>query len=254
MIISHKYKYLFVETPQTGSTAISKELREHYDGHNILRKHSYYFEFERIANSVEKNYFVFAGVRNPLDETVSTYFKYFNDHRSHYTDSNKLLTKGSFVTKNMIKKYNFAQKKEKTFQDYVEKFYNRIYTNSVDINSEYCDYIIRFENLSEGFSEVLKKLNILQVRPLPQINKTDHKDQKTYEQYYTRDMRDHVTKVFGPFMKKWDYAFPDDWSVKKPSSKDLLVYDSLIKLRLIYVKHCKTGFLRRAVVIRNLIE
>jgi hypothetical protein len=254
MIISHKYKYLFIETPQTGSTAISKELREHYNGHNILRKHSYYFEFEKIASSEEKKYFTFAGVRNPLDETVSTYLKYLSDHRSHYTDSNKLLTNGKFITAGMIKKYNFVQDKEKTFQDYVKKFYNHTYTNSIDINSKYCDHIIRFEKLSEGFSEVLRKLNIKQVRPLPQINKTEFKDEKKYEQYYTNDIKDHVIKIFGPFMQKWGYNFPEDWNAEKPFLHSLLIYNMSNILRLIYVKHCKTGFLRNAVAIRNLIE
>ncbi len=32
MIIRHRYKYVFVELPHTGSTAISEELRELYDG------------------------------------------------------------------------------------------------------------------------------------------------------------------------------------------------------------------------------
>ena len=49
MIISEKNKYLFLELPRTGSTAISKELRDHYDGKRILRKHSLYHEFKKIA-------------------------------------------------------------------------------------------------------------------------------------------------------------------------------------------------------------
>ena len=54
MIISHKYKYLFIETPHTGSTAISNELQENYDGQRILHKHAYYFEFARQASEEER--------------------------------------------------------------------------------------------------------------------------------------------------------------------------------------------------------
>lgn len=36
MVISHKYKHLFIEVPSTASTAISAELREHYGGELIL--------------------------------------------------------------------------------------------------------------------------------------------------------------------------------------------------------------------------
>ncbi len=42
MIISHKYKYLFIELPRTGTTAISKELRERYAGELIYEKHTKY--------------------------------------------------------------------------------------------------------------------------------------------------------------------------------------------------------------------
>ena len=67
MIISHKYKYLFVELPLTASTAVSKELRENYDGESILYKHATYHEFLKIASPEEKKYFVFSGMCNPLD-------------------------------------------------------------------------------------------------------------------------------------------------------------------------------------------
>ena len=40
MIISHKHKYVFVELPQTASSAIAKELKANYDGHEILFKQS----------------------------------------------------------------------------------------------------------------------------------------------------------------------------------------------------------------------
>tara|TARA_R110002124_G_scaffold175649_1_gene343464 strand:- start:41 stop:211 length:171 start_codon:yes stop_codon:yes gene_type:complete len=56
MIISHKYKYLFVEVPHTGSTSISEELVANYDGHPILKKHSQYIDFLRQASKEEKDY------------------------------------------------------------------------------------------------------------------------------------------------------------------------------------------------------
>ena len=45
MIISHKYKYLFVELPRTGTESIKNELIEYYDGHEIHSKHSRYSKF-----------------------------------------------------------------------------------------------------------------------------------------------------------------------------------------------------------------
>src|SRR2546426_260618 len=40
LIVSHKHRYVFVELPRTGSTAVRHELRELYDGTPILHKHS----------------------------------------------------------------------------------------------------------------------------------------------------------------------------------------------------------------------
>ena len=75
MIISHKYKFLFIGLPFSASSAITKELNKEYEGKPLLRKHSLYQEFLKIANDKEKKYFVFAVLRNPLDITVTVYEK-----------------------------------------------------------------------------------------------------------------------------------------------------------------------------------
>ena len=60
MIISHVHRYLFVELPHTGSSAVSRELREHYAGTQILYKHARYAEFLRSCSAEERDYFVFS--------------------------------------------------------------------------------------------------------------------------------------------------------------------------------------------------
>ena len=71
MIISHKYKFLFIGLPFSASSAISKELYTKYEGEPYLRKHSLYHEFIKIATIVEKKYFVFAVLRNPMEIVVT---------------------------------------------------------------------------------------------------------------------------------------------------------------------------------------
>lgn len=89
MIISGEHRYVFVELPRTGSTAIRKELLNQYGGRKILQKHSTYQEFLRTANEEEKRYFVFSGVRNPLDDAVSHYFKLASDHHGRFSDKER---------------------------------------------------------------------------------------------------------------------------------------------------------------------
>ena len=86
MIISHTHKYLFVEIPLTASYAIRHELCEYYGGVPILHKHASFPDFLQIAAPHERDYFVFATVRNPLDETVSRYCKLRCDHKGTFSD------------------------------------------------------------------------------------------------------------------------------------------------------------------------
>jgi len=84
MIISHKYRYLFIEIPLTGAWAIRNELVSYYDGQPILHKHANYLDFKRVATDDERQYWVFATVRDPLDSQVSDVFNYRTDHKGTF--------------------------------------------------------------------------------------------------------------------------------------------------------------------------
>ena len=204
MIISHKHNYLFIETPLTATTAISIELVENYNGERILHKHSNYVNFKKSLK-IEENYFVFAGVRNPLDEVVSRYTKFLTDHKGRYTNDIRLLKHGGTVTNKEINIYDFIRKKN-SFSAFFNKFYKFPFTSNININKKYCSYIYKFENLQEDFSTILELLDIKQIRPLPKKNVTHKK--KPYENYYTDDIINHALNIFGPFMKEWNYEFP----------------------------------------------
>ncbi len=56
MIISHKYKFLFIGLPFSASSAISKELYLEYDGEAYLRKHSLNIEIrDARGNKAHRN-------------------------------------------------------------------------------------------------------------------------------------------------------------------------------------------------------
>ena len=86
MIISHKYRFLFIGLPFSASSAITKELYKEYEGKPILRKHSLYQEFLKIANDKEKKYFVFAVLRNPLEIAVTVYEKMKSNAKGNFTN------------------------------------------------------------------------------------------------------------------------------------------------------------------------
>ena len=53
MIISHKYRFVFVGLPFSASSAISKELNLMYEGKARLSKHSLYQDFLKDAEAEE---------------------------------------------------------------------------------------------------------------------------------------------------------------------------------------------------------
>ncbi|MGD2166362.1 MAG: sulfotransferase family 2 domain-containing protein [Anaerolineae bacterium] len=211
MIISHEHQYLFVELPHTASTAISRELQRHYDGTPILHKHAYYHQFLQSASEEEKQCFVFSGIRNPMDEAVSMYFKYRENHRGNYTDPSKLKQSGGHVTAADLRRFHFLRRTGADFGSYFLKFYWLPYDNWSSLAHHRFDFTIRFETLQEDFERLLKLLGIHQRRALPAANPTGGKS-APFRSYFTGETHQRAQWVFGPFMRKWGYTFPPRWN------------------------------------------
>ncbi|MDZ7744509.1 MAG: hypothetical protein U5K77_01985 [Candidatus Saccharibacteria bacterium] len=251
MIISDKHKYVFLETPHTGSTAISKELRENYSGEEVLHKHANYHEFLKVASPEQKKYFVFAGLRNPLDEATSVYSKFLFNHKGNYTNNKKELDRGGWVTKRKVEIFKLVASGG-SFCQFLEKYYPRTYTSNININKRHVDHVIRFEDINKDFMEVLEKLNIKPLRDLPVVNKT--KKEGNFKEYYDYECRGYAIKIFSPFMKEWGYELPKGWPNKKVRAWSLGVYSFNKIGRVAYSSHIKTGPLKKLTALRNILE
>lgn len=221
MVISHKYKYLFVELPRTGTTSISKELCKNYGGKKILFKHATYRDFFKVAAEHEKKYFVFSCLRNPLDRTVSLHLKLLKPVGQFANPVyRKRLSMSSIYFNRRIR---FLEKNNGNFSEYFKKFYKIPYEDWSSLDHKRFDFILRFENLQEDFSKLLKILSIDQKSPLPGLNKTKNKE-KSYLDYYTPETIGQAKKIFGPFMIKNGFEFPEHWGSVKITRFDLLNY------------------------------
>ncbi|MBI5030580.1 MAG: sulfotransferase family 2 domain-containing protein [Chloroflexi bacterium] len=238
MIISHTHKYVFVALPQTGSTAISHELRQQYGGEKILFKHATYENFLKIATPEEKEYFVFSCVRNPLDYAVSQYFKYVTDHKHKYTDPDNLKRLRGIVAQMYRQRFEFVRQQQPTFPAYFKRYYRTPYSNWSSLSHKKFDFIIRFERLQQDFAEALQRIGIEPVRPLPRTNPTRQKSQN-FLSYYTPDIREHAKWVFGPYMKQWGYEFPPEWGETRISSWNQLQFDFFNAFRIVYWKYLR---------------
>jgi hypothetical protein len=115
------------------------------------------------------------------------------------------------VNKDTVNFFNWVQSDNPGFLTFLRRLHRLPYNNQISIVQHRVDYIIRFENLQSDFSELLKRLDIEQKRPIPSTNKTQKKDGNSFLDYYTPETYEYAKRIFGPFMQKWDYNFPPEW-------------------------------------------
>jgi len=238
MIISHKYKLLFIGLPFSASSAISKELYLEYEGKPLLRKHSLYHEFKKVATKEEAEYFVFAVLRNPMEIAVTVFEKTKANAKGNFTNPSLFSENGGHITKQHRARFNFIHKNNASFQQYFLRFFTKPYDNLSSMTLDNCNFVIRYENISEDYLLALKRAGVETPRPLPVANKTTGKKQDILD-YYTDDIKEKSIAVFGPFMGKYNYSFPVEWGKVKPPIKSRVQFRVLSFLRKINQKYFK---------------
>ena len=210
MVVGRKHRYVFIEVPHTGSTAVATELCIHYGGDPLYHKHSNYPEFYGLACDDEKRYFAFAGVRNPLDTVVTDYLRYRMNPNGQYTDPKMLAENGGWVRAEHLTRFDFVVQGG-DFVSYFKRFYSnaKTYFNWYLVAHRPFDFVLRNEHLGEDFEQALRMLGVTPVRPLPFSNRTT--DKRDFLSYYTPEIQGEARRIFGPFMKRWGYAFPSAW-------------------------------------------
>jgi hypothetical protein len=240
MILSDQHRYVFVETPHTGSSSISNELCELYGGERILFKHALYPKFRKRATPEQRDYFTFSGVRNPLDEAITLFYYAKTDRKGDYTKTEMLRRRaGGNVTRTDLRKFRYIHEREADFASYFDRFYRawRFYRLPYDnlscVSHDELDFVIRYERIDDDFAEVLRRLGLEQVRPLPRLNRTAER-RRDFAGYYTPEIRDRARWVFGPFMRRWGYEFPAEWGPAPASRLNELHYEALRSVRRLY--------------------
>lgn len=236
MVISKEHRYVFVEIPLTGSWAIRNELVEFYGGEPILHKHATYTEFASQADEKERGYFAFATVRNPLDETVSRYFKLKTDHHGAFTDPEAV--KGLKSDLADQQKYAFVRGEAATFEAYFRQYHRRPFNNVLALSGSRLDYVMRFEDLQAEFREVLRRLGLGAVRPVPVQNKTAQR-RADWRSYYTPAIIPQAMRQFGPFMRRWGYSFPEEWGESGVDWRSELWFRAWSAGQKAYIRHVR---------------
>ena len=244
MIISDRHRYLFVELPRTGSTAVHRELCALYDGTPILAKHATYQDFLDIATDDQKAYFVFSGVRSPLDDAVSKYFKVKAGRAAgaRVRRNNRRSAGGDRFLNRLVDTHmtRFVRRTDADFSTFFMRYYLLPYDTWASLAHHRFGFVMRFESLSDDFDHVLRMIGVEPQRALPIANVTESRE-PDYTSYYEPRTWQRARRVLGPYMARWGYRFPDAWGIRGPTRIDWLGYRAFSFVACIYWRYLRAA-------------
>jgi len=181
---SFKYKVFFIHVPKNAGTSINKILgiKKKQGGHNTLGE---------VLNEVGDEFYKHPSIgviRNPWDRMVSVY-KYRKKKKYEHH----------------LKHYNY------TFEDWLfDPFTPRIsghmewlpQIQSLSSNNTLVNYILRYEELQEGWEFISEKLKL--PSELPILNSTPG---KPYREYYSDRSAEYVSQLFKADIDTFNYTF-----------------------------------------------
>jgi hypothetical protein len=241
VVISDANRYVFIEVPQTASSALADELIENYGGRRILRKHTDYSEFLRSASDEERAYAVLATVRNPLDIVVSKFAKARDNHRDRYKATRISGAPWGYRFRPEAREYAFIAKNGPDFPAYVRRFYPRVYNGRACLLPQRA-HVLRYENLNDDLEAWLGAIGLRLLRQLPWRHVTGGR-KKDFSEAFQGSLRAHAMRVFGPYMRTWGYEFPQEWLTSGPVSGNELAFKVDTALRRFYFRHIHYGWI-----------
>ena len=217
MLLSHKYKFLFVHVAKTGGTSVRAALNQlrwrdpkyylTWPAHKVsgLCGHELGLKFPRHAHIIAakemlpepffNDLYKFAFVRNPWDLQVSS-FHHIQRERPHamngITDFNEFM------------RYKFDP--DRPYQYHIDTSLSLQSDYVVDLHGNLLvDFVGRNEHLEDDFWKVVKHLD-LPISKLPGKRIAKNRD-KDYRSYYETDTIDLVANHFAKDIELFNYVY-----------------------------------------------
>lgn len=184
MLISYKHKYIYIDIPKTGCTAIQSYLTKHDDSCNrwavevegeqiLVDSHTETKEIKKIMGGDFADYTVFTFIREPYSRGVSTYFFYKTLKRKKSSSKirNIFAQLNAVITKILPFSIWSVLKPQKKLTSY---FYDEEGNLLIDL-------VGKTENLNEDLWEICNKIGIsLNNISVPVKNKSKHSFTRKY--------------------------------------------------------------------------
>ncbi len=210
MIISHKYKFIFIKTRKTAGTSIEIALEKFCDQNDIVAEqhptikghtprnnegfkgHNSALEIKSIiSDKIWDSYFKFAFERNPWDKMISLFWW---DHKNREKCRNDF--------------HEYCMNKERLNREGSD-----FSLYSIDEKIA-VDFIGRYENLENDFHTICKKLNIPFDGKLTREKNFTRLDQSHYSKYYDKKTKEKIREEFSNEIELFGYKFEQKLKVK----------------------------------------
>lgn len=200
MIISHKYRFIFIKTIKTAGTSIEAYLSPYCGaddvftpvvppeaGHEARNFGGYYNHMsawqvrKAVGPDIWNGYFKFCVERNPWDKTVSDF---------------------CMANQRAGSRYQFA--------DYFRRGrFCRSWELYTDVDgSLLVDRVLRYEQLDPQLGEVFQQLGIPWQGQLNIRAKSGYRtDRKPYQEWYSQEQATQVGRIFADEIRTFEYVF-----------------------------------------------
>ena len=207
MILSHKYRIIFVHIQKTGGNSITSLVQKlDPDCWAYLAlpeelhrtKHCFATDIKRqIEPRVFDRYLKFCTVRNPYDRMISLYLKLTNNRR-----------KGNDVKQAVTSRVRSFEEFLALPRNHPCGLFERFYVDQLEYmmnpdGTMLVDEVLRFENLERDFTRLAERVGL--PTRLPHLNKSRRRTD--YRRYYNPNLRDIIRRRFDRDFDRFGYGF-----------------------------------------------
>jgi len=204
-----KHKITFIHIPKTAGSSFEQWIRDNNITHDRQQKHCTYDDAKLIWKKLG---YTFCFVRNPYARMVSMY--HFIGQRAVERIEMRKLGQRTKKSTNQQDDLIIAEYYNKGFENWLEEHSNNIHNpfdlgiwmyerktpqthwlgeNTTWFKAEELD--LKFRNIQDMFNCSI---------PLPHTNRTNHKH---YREYYNKNTRQIIEKIFADDLNKFNYEF-----------------------------------------------
>lgn len=216
MLISHKYKFITIDIPKTGTRSLRETIMPLNiidivgtpTGSNGFNQHGSVQSCIESLLNINKNfydYYSFCIVRNPWDRYLS-FFKYYRQFYNEFTNKPELqIPVDRLKQLEFCKKMFEENKKDCDILKIIILGQESQCKYFIDKNQKtLVNHVGKFEKINEEFNLLCNNVNI---HPIPQLKHENQTEKIKYKDIYSQELVDIVAKKEKYIIEKYNYIY-----------------------------------------------